>query len=58
MSFVVENGVSSSIRLQSVHIPTPAGAVREVKFVDDELLMLAFVGQGGKLISTLTFNLC
>lgn len=57
MSLVVENGVSSSIGVQCAHIPTPAGAVRDVKFVDDELLMLAFVGQGGKSILMLIFDL-
>lgn len=34
--------------VQCARIPTPAGAVRDVKFVDDEILLLAFVGQGGK----------
>lgn len=58
VSLVVENGVSSSTGVQSARIPTPAGAVRDVKFVDDELLMLAFVGQGGKSISLLIFDHC
>ncbi|KAL8656732.1 MAG: hypothetical protein Q9210_000073 [Variospora velana] len=48
ISLSVEKGVSSSKGVQCARIPTPAGAVRDVKFVDDEILLLAFVGQGGK----------
>ncbi|KAL8822002.1 MAG: hypothetical protein Q9223_000082 [Gallowayella weberi] len=42
--FVVENGVSSTNRVACAQIPVPSGAVRDLKFIDDYSLMLAFVG--------------
>lgn len=48
ISLRVENGVSSSKGARYAKLQAPAGAVRNVKFVDDEFLMLAFVGHGGK----------
>ncbi|KAI4248912.1 MAG: hypothetical protein L6R40_000924 [Gallowayella cf. fulva] len=44
VGFVVENGVSSTKSVACVRIPVPMGAVRDLKFIDDYSLMLAFVG--------------
>ncbi|KAL9011267.1 MAG: hypothetical protein Q9173_003875 [Seirophora scorigena] len=48
ISLSVDKGVSTSKEVQCARIPTPPGAVRDIKFVDDEILMLAFTGLGGK----------
>ncbi|KAL8733147.1 MAG: hypothetical protein Q9166_002339 [cf. Caloplaca sp. 2 TL-2023] len=40
----IENGVSSTKNVACVRIPVPTGAVRDLKFIDEEYLMLAFVG--------------
>lgn len=50
VGFVVENGVSSTKSVACVRIPVPMGAVRDLKFIDDYSLMLAFVGIDGRLL--------
>ena len=45
--FVVENGVSSTKSVASLRIPVTSGAVRDLKFIDDRSLMLAFIGADG-----------
>ncbi|KAL8789954.1 MAG: hypothetical protein Q9213_000840 [Squamulea squamosa] len=42
--FAVENGVSSTRSVSCLRIPVSASAVRDLKFIDDQFLMLAFVG--------------
>lgn len=44
---VIENGVSSTKSVQHDNIAVPAGAVRDMKFIDDEHLALAFADQKG-----------
>ncbi|KAL8852821.1 MAG: hypothetical protein Q9221_002330 [Calogaya cf. arnoldii] len=44
IGFAVENGMSSTTSVASVRIPVATGAVRDLKFVDDRSIMLAFVG--------------
>lgn len=44
----VENGVSSTKSVQQDNIAVPAGAVRDVKFIDDENLALAITDQNGE----------
>ncbi|KAI4233175.1 MAG: hypothetical protein LQ349_004577 [Xanthoria aureola] len=43
VTFFVENGVSSTTSVASSRIPVATGAVRDLKFIDDRSLMLAFV---------------
>ncbi|KAL9031876.1 MAG: hypothetical protein Q9196_000131 [Gyalolechia fulgens] len=45
--------VSSTKRVQYDEIPVPAGAVRDIKFIDDEALALAFTDQKGKYVPRL-----
>ncbi|KAL8759268.1 MAG: hypothetical protein Q9199_000881 [Rusavskia elegans] len=42
--FVVENGMSSTTSVASRRIPVATAAIRDLKFIDDRSLMLAFVG--------------
>lgn len=49
VTFSVENGVSSTTSVASSRIPVAPGAVRDLKFIDDWSLMLAFVSADGKL---------
>ncbi|KAL8838983.1 MAG: hypothetical protein Q9170_001913 [Blastenia crenularia] len=46
---LVENGVSSTKTVQYLNIPVGVGTIRDVKFIDDESLILALVDQDGKL---------
>ena len=48
IKMAVENGVSSTKNVQHADIPIPAGAVRDLRFIDDTALMLAFVGHDGE----------
>ncbi|KAL8994812.1 MAG: hypothetical protein Q9169_005319 [Polycauliona sp. 2 TL-2023] len=43
--FAVENGMSSMKSVANCQIPVATGAVRDLKFIDDQSLMLALVGQ-------------
>ncbi|KAL8943883.1 MAG: hypothetical protein Q9216_000777 [Gyalolechia sp. 2 TL-2023] len=45
ITLVVEGGVSSTKKVQYDNIAVPAGALRDVKFIDDETLALAFSDQ-------------
>ena len=45
--FAVENGMSSTTSVASHRIPVAVGTVRDLKFIDDRCLMLAFVGADG-----------
>lgn len=45
--FVVENGMSSTTSVASRRIPVATAAIRDLKFIDDRSLMLAFVGADG-----------
>ena len=44
---IIENGVSSTRNIESATIPVPGGAVRSLRFIDDDALVLAFAGQDG-----------
>ncbi len=48
ITFSVENGMSSTTSVASGRIPVATGAVRDLKFMDDWSLMLAFVTADGK----------
>lgn len=48
ITLVVETGVSSTKSVQYDNIPVPAGAVHDMKFIDDEALAVAFTDQKGK----------
>ena len=48
--FAVENGMSSITSVARRRIPVAVGAVRDLKFIDDRSLMLAFVGADGNFL--------
>ncbi|KAL8642534.1 MAG: hypothetical protein Q9228_000798 [Teloschistes exilis] len=49
VTLAIESGVSSTKSVKHAWVPTPAGTVRSLRFIDDEFIMLALVGPGGKL---------
>ncbi|KAI4201624.1 MAG: hypothetical protein LQ350_003103 [Teloschistes chrysophthalmus] len=49
VTLAIESGVSSTKSVKHSWVPTPAGAVRSLKFIDDEFIMLALVEPSGKL---------
>lgn len=49
VTLIVESGVSSTKSVKHAWVSVPDGAIRSLKFIDDEFIMLALVEPGGKL---------